>query len=262
MGPWSERYRSHGRSAAECTHNPLSRRTGLQLKGKFGLVNSPDRPSRNNMDLGNLFSPRLGLAYRLNNKTVIRTGYGIFWLPNDVAFEHRPNNDPVNSYTTPFIGTLDGSVTPNDTLEQSVPERHCSRRPAAARIFSSFSMGRASRRPIYDDPAAYAQQWNFDVQRELPGGMALSTWPTPAPKAPTCPARTSRLDQLPDEFMALGCELCSSRCRIRSLAWSTVGALAQPTVAYGQLAAAVSAVQRPVDQHPHEPQFHLSLRRR
>ena len=27
---------------------------------------------------------------------------------------------------------------------------------------------------IYNEPYSYAQQWNFDMQRELPGGMALS----------------------------------------------------------------------------------------
>src|SRR5206468_4088650 len=102
MGPWSERF---DRMAILIPNvdNPLSTVTGLPLKGKLGLVNSPDRPSRNNMDLHNLFAPRLGLAFRLNNKTVIRSGYGIFWIPHDVAFNITPNNDLVNAYTTPFL---------------------------------------------------------------------------------------------------------------------------------------------------------------
>jgi hypothetical protein len=73
MGPWSERF---DRMVVLIPNedNPVTAAAGMPLKGKFGLVNSPDRPSRNNMDLHNLAAPRLGLAYRLNNKTVIRTG--------------------------------------------------------------------------------------------------------------------------------------------------------------------------------------------
>ena len=84
-------------------------------------MNSPDSPSRNNQQLGNLFSPRIGIAYRLSDKTVLRTGYGIFWLPNDIRWNITPNNDAVNAYTNPFNGTLDGSVTPNDTLRNPFP---------------------------------------------------------------------------------------------------------------------------------------------
>ena len=93
MGPWSERF---DRMVVLLPNvaNPITAAAGMPLKGKFGLVNSPDSPSRNNMDLHNLSAPRLGLAYRLNNKTVIRTGYGIFWLPNDVAFNIAPITIP------------------------------------------------------------------------------------------------------------------------------------------------------------------------
>src|SRR5262249_52780192 len=101
MGPWSERFDRMivllPGAANELTGN-------LNLKGKFGLVNPPDSPSRNNTKLGNLWAPRLGLAWRVNNKTVVRTAYGIFWLGNDVAFGFAPNGDLSNAYTTPFLG--------------------------------------------------------------------------------------------------------------------------------------------------------------
>ena len=79
--------------------NDIGKSLGIGVTGKLGLVNSPDSPSRNSQKLGNLFSPRLGIAYRLNEKTVFRTGYGIFYLPNDVRWNLAPNNDPLNSYT-------------------------------------------------------------------------------------------------------------------------------------------------------------------
>ena len=56
------------RSASDCAERAIGKTTGMNLKGNLGLVNSPDSPSRNNQKLGNLFSPRLGIAYRLNEQ--------------------------------------------------------------------------------------------------------------------------------------------------------------------------------------------------
>ncbi|HVW87707.1 MAG TPA: TonB-dependent receptor, partial [Bryobacteraceae bacterium] len=83
MGPWSERF-DRMTVLLPGVPNDLSGPTGLSLKGKVGLVNTPDSPSRNNYHLGNLFAPRVGIAWRATDKTVFRTGYGIFWVPNDV----------------------------------------------------------------------------------------------------------------------------------------------------------------------------------
>ena len=74
---------------------------------------------------------------------MIRTGYGIFWLPNDVRWNMAPNNDAVNSFNNPFNGTLDGSVTPLDTLSNPFPnglapharpERESAEDPLSARV--------------------------------------------------------------------------------------------------------------------------------
>lgn len=77
MGPWSERF-DRLVVLLPNADNERSGRGGLNFKGRFGLVNSPDSPSRNSTGLRNVFSPRLGLAYRLSNKTVFRTGWSVF----------------------------------------------------------------------------------------------------------------------------------------------------------------------------------------
>ena len=71
MGPWSERYDRLSVLAAAVFRTTSARRPGIGVTGKLGLVNSPDSPSRNNQKLGNLFSPRLGIAYRLNEQDSI-----------------------------------------------------------------------------------------------------------------------------------------------------------------------------------------------
>jgi hypothetical protein len=63
------------------------------------LVETPPNSSRNNLPLDKKqFSPRLGFAYSWNPKTMIRVGYGVFWIPNYVSFGLNPDN----LATTPF----------------------------------------------------------------------------------------------------------------------------------------------------------------
>ncbi|MBC7926501.1 MAG: TonB-dependent receptor [Bryobacteraceae bacterium] len=231
MGPWSERFDRMIVLLPDAP-NDLSGPTRLNLRGRFGLVNSPDSPSRNNTKLGNLFSPRLGLAYRLNEKTVIRTGYGVFWLGNDIAFGFAPNGDPVNAYTTPFNGTLDGSLTPADRLSNPFPSGLVAPPGRSANVQQLF-YGQGITAPVYDEPHAYAQQWNFDVQRELPGGLALSVTYAGS-KGTHLPGPSQQLNQLPTEFLSLGSRL-QEQVPNPFVGQVQLGALAQPMVARGQL---------------------------
>lgn len=232
MGPWSERF-DRMTVLLPGVPSPLSGPTGLNLQGKVGLVNSPDNPSRNNNTLGNLWGPRIGAAWRITNKTVLRAGYGIFYLPNDVEWNRAPNNDPVNSFTNPFNGTLDGSVTPNDTLRNPFPNGLL---PAPGRSpnVQQLLYGQGLSSTIYDSRFAYAQQWNFDVERELPGGMALSV-AYAGSKGTHLPGADQNLDQLPNQFMALGASRLNQLVPNPFYGQVLLGSLAQPMVTYGQL---------------------------
>ena len=63
------------------------------------------------------WQPRIGLAYRIFPRTVLRTGFGIFysgwWQPfvNTTGF----------SAQTDMVTTLDGGLTPADTLSNPFP---------------------------------------------------------------------------------------------------------------------------------------------
>ncbi len=231
MGPWSERF-DRLVVLLPNAENELSGRGGLNFTGRPGLVNSPDSPSRNNNELRNPVSPRFGLAYRLNNRTVIRSGYGIFFLPNDVAFGTAPNGDISNAYTTPYLGTVDGSITPADRLSNPFPSgmiQAPGRSPNLQRLF----YGQGINAPLFNDPRAYVQQWNVDVQRELPGGAAVDI-AYAASKGTHLPGPNQVLNQLPDEFLALGSQLLQ---QVPNPFFGQVqlGTLAQPRVARGQL---------------------------
>jgi hypothetical protein len=231
MGPWSERF-DRLSVLLPGVPNEIAKAAGMDLQGKLGIVNSPDNPSRNNQKLGNLWSPRFGIAYRLTDKTVFRGGYGIFYLPNDVRWNLAPNNDPVNSFNNPFNGTLDGSVTPNEVLSNPFPNGLLPTPGRSANVQQAF-FGQGIAASIYDAPYSYAQQWNFDVERELPGGIALSV-AYAGSKGTHLPGPDQQLDQLPPEFMSLGAKL-QEQVANPFFGLVSIGTLAQPKVAYGQL---------------------------
>ncbi len=231
MGPWSERY-DRLVVLLPNADNELNGRGGLNFKGRFGLVNTPDSPSRNNNALRNVFSPRFGLAYRLNNKTVVRTGYGIFFLPNDVAFNTAPNIDIANAYTTPYLGTTDGSITPADRLSNPFPNGIVAAPGRNANIQKLF-YGQGVSAPLYNDPRAYTQQWNFDIQRELVGGMVVDV-AYAGSKGTHLPGPNQALNQLPESFLSQGASLLQ---QVPNPFFGQVqlGALAQPNVVRAQL---------------------------
>jgi hypothetical protein len=233
MGPWSERFDRLTVLLPYAPDAELSRIAGRQLFGKIALVDTPDAPSRNTTKKGNLWAPRLGLAYRVNEKTVLRTGYGIFWLPNDVRWNMAPNNDFVNSFNNPFNGTLDGSLTPNDTFRNPFPNGLL---PVPGRTpdLMGLSRGQGIFGTLFDDPFSYAQQWNFEVGRELPGATALSV-AYAGSKGTHLPGADQQFNQISPEFFSLGNSVLQEQVPNPYFGQVKLGALAQPRVARGQL---------------------------
>jgi len=120
QGPWSERYDKmtyFNPGATNASVTGCSGTAGSSCPGDLFLVGTGVNSSRNNLPLSKKeFLPRLGFAYAVDSKTVIRGGYGIFFIPNYVSFNANPYVDPVSSSTSNFFSSNDHGVTPAASL--------------------------------------------------------------------------------------------------------------------------------------------------
>ncbi len=96
------------------------------------------------------FAPRIGLAYQLNTKTVVRSAYGIFY--NSTFVQELQDLRKFWPYTPQELFTSNSGTTPDLLITD------------AART-GTVSIGGWSQNPENRTP--YSQQWNLTIQRQV-----------------------------------------------------------------------------------------------
>jgi hypothetical protein len=114
-----------------------------------------------------LFAPSIGFAYRMTEKTVVRSGYGLTWDP-------LPFSRPLRGFyplTVAANFVAPNTWVPVGTLAQGIP----------AFTGPDLSAGSAPLPPTVDMRSpwgeinrGYIQSWNFTVERELPSNFVVS----------------------------------------------------------------------------------------
>jgi hypothetical protein len=119
----------------------------------------------------NNIMPRFGLAYKLNDKTVIRAGYGIFF-----GFLGERRGDVLQtgySITTNFVPTGDPTDSAKITGSLSNPFPTGILTPPGSSQGPQTNLGNAitffNQHPL----SPYNQRWELGVQRELPMGFVV-----------------------------------------------------------------------------------------
>jgi hypothetical protein len=145
----------------------------IQNNGSPGLI-SPDL---------NNFAPRIGLAYQLSDKLVLRSGYGIFYGGQ----ENGPFSNPSPGFNPPYLSSeaFDTPCTA-PTANPGLNQTDCSISAAnngglalnvLAQGFPSTSLSNPNAPELYSlDPrlvTPYTQQWHLGFEYQLPADTVL-----------------------------------------------------------------------------------------
>jgi hypothetical protein len=117
------------------------------------------------------FSPRLGLAYTIDNRTVVRAGYGIYFLPQGA--DATSVRQAGYARTTSLNPSLDNGITFVATLANPFPDGYLPALGSAGGY--STQLGNAISPFNAKLPHSYMQRWSVSVQRTLPKSVLLET---------------------------------------------------------------------------------------
>jgi hypothetical protein len=185
-----------------------STKTDPEAGGIAGAANqfgSPAGYNRADIHWGH-FGPRLGFAYKLNNKTVVQGGLDVAFLDGG-AYEYGTNKVAVS-----YGNLLTGSFTRGSSLSFTSSNGQWDTNPLPAVNPTPFSAGLGAGNTIHafdkkkDGFAPYSQQWNLNVQRELP----WNTFVTAAfvgNRVIHLPSNNNRIDQMDPKYLSMGSQL-------------------------------------------------------
>ncbi len=123
-----------------------------------GVDGNPQYPYKRDT---NMLQPRVGFAYMLNDRTIVRGGYGLYYINSvDIGSSNG------FSVQTPPVTSLDGDRTSTFALNNPFPQGIL-QAPGSANGLATF----LGRNPSFANPDfvnPYVHQFSFGVQRMLP----------------------------------------------------------------------------------------------
>ncbi len=136
---------------------------GLTWVNQGGRGRSPFRTEKNN------FMPRIGLAYQVTDKTILRAGYGLFYETVGVN-----RSEPIQTgyaQSTPIQVTLDGGQTFVTRMSDPLPAGLLPPKGPAGGLTTNLNQSLTFYPARRLTP--YAQRWSFGVQQLLPADIVL-----------------------------------------------------------------------------------------
>ncbi|MGA8767663.1 MAG: TonB-dependent receptor [Candidatus Acidiferrales bacterium] len=233
-----------------------------QLMGDVALVGSPEWPSQREDYLHwKLFSPRVGIAYRVTDKTVLRAAYGISYPPPTLG-QDGPNLSPVNGAPTSVTNTFGVQTGGVNDIQATVdnPFPNGINQPLRRNFPPSQFLGQAIfAMRVPGAPTPYVQQWNEAIEQQIGKDASLTVayagskgthlllqgWAT-VPQI--------GLNQLPEKDFSMGpaALLAQVDNPFFNIITTPGSPLSGPKVAYGQLLRPYPQFGRVLELDPHD----------
>jgi hypothetical protein len=226
-GPRTERFNRTTRGFAYDAGSPLQERVpelnlrgGLVYAGVDGNPRGLYAPDRNN------FAPRLGFAYSLSQKIVLRGGYSLSYIP--VVGLVLPDGF---STDTPWVASTDGGITILNRLSNPFPSGLVPAIGSSLGLLTFVGQGVNFVEP--GDRIPIFHNWQFNVQRELPSQSLLEVAYVGS-RGVRLVAPSENLNAVPLEFHSVG-QALKQQVPNPFFGIFTVGGLTGRTVAREQL---------------------------
>ena len=210
--------------------NPIGAAAGITTNGvlRFAGVNG-QKETTGNPNL-NKWSPRIGIAYQWDAKTVVRGGWGMFWAPS-FSVGSPFNTEGITANTQPSVSN-DGNKTA--AIQLSNPFPNGLDKPVGNTLGALTGIGKSN--TIFDPNATSTrvQQFSLDVQRQFGGIVASVGYSGSRTANLTFSTASLNIDQLDPKYFSRGAALNASVPNPFYLKGGT-GALSGATVAANQL---------------------------
>ncbi len=171
------------------------------------------------------FAPRVGLAYKLTDSFVLRSGYGMTWI------EQAGITTPFTTPLFPFIQTLS-----QQTLDNLNPAFVLSQGPTVTvrPPNADSGLGQGVFGVQRNNGSGYAQQWNFTLQKTFGANWSIEAGYLGS-KLTRLGVPDVNLNQLTVEQLALGSQLTQQVANPYFGQIPANTSLGTPTIARGQL---------------------------
>jgi hypothetical protein len=212
--------------------SPLQAIAGIPVTGGLVFADVNGAPDHQGDPSSHKFAPRAGFAWTMTSKSVLRGGYGRYFVPG--PYQTNPAIGALGfNPVTQYFATADGGLTPAGNMTNPFPGGL--QQPQGSSQGLLTATGGAVSFVDQFQQSGYVHQYSFDVERELPGAMALTIGYVGSRSEQLNVGGAVNINQLDPSYLSLGSSL-QQQVPNPFYGHPEAGSLATaPTIARGQL---------------------------